>query len=197
MNLDSFSKKTILVFTFLVLASLVFASSTLSIFKPQTLNLESLLFILFGMILIGIAFNHKNAFYFSVFGALVILGFKEWMNPEFRLLEHIFGENNLLDQIVSKELRQGEWPIILNLFGLLLGFAILARFFEDSGLPDYIPNFLPGGWQGPFILLVFVFIMSTFLDNIAAALVGGTLALVVFRRNVHIGYIAVPPSLPV
>lgn len=190
MNIKSVSRKSFLIFTFLLLASVVFATSTLSIFKPQTLNMESLLFILFGMILIGIAFNHKNAFYFSVFGALIILGFKEWMNPEFHLLEHIFGENSFLEQLISKDMRQGEWPIILNLFGLLLGFAILARFFEDSGLPDYIPNFLPGGWQGPFLLLVFVFIMSTFLDNIAAALVGGTLALVVFRKNVHIGYIA-------
>ncbi len=35
-----------------------------------------------------------------------------------------------------------------------------------------------------------VFILSSFLDNIAAALIGGTIALVVFRRKVHIGYIA-------
>jgi Na+/H+ antiporter NhaD/arsenite permease-like protein len=49
---------------------------------------------------------------------------------------------------------------------------------------------LPGDWKGAFILLVFVFILSTFLDNIAAALIGGTIALVVFRNKVHAGYIA-------
>jgi Na+/H+ antiporter NhaD/arsenite permease-like protein len=38
--------------------------------------------------------------------------------------------------------------------------------------------------------LIFVFIMSSFLDNIAAALIGGTIALVVFKNKVHIGYIA-------
>ena len=38
--------------------------------------------------------------------------------------------------------------------------------------------------------LVFVFILSSFLDNIAAALIGGTIALVVFKKRVHIGYIA-------
>ena len=32
--------------------------------------------------------------------------------------------------------------------------------------------------------------MSAFLDNIAAALIGGTIALVVFKNKVHIGYIA-------
>ena len=53
-----------------------------------------------------------------------------------------------------------------------------------------MPKFLPDDWKGPFILLVFVFILSSFLDNIAAALIGGTIALVVFRKKVHIGYIA-------
>jgi len=35
-----------------------------------------------------------------------------------------------------------------------------------------------------------VFVLSSFLDNIAAALIGGTMARAVFRHNVHIGYIA-------
>jgi Na+/H+ antiporter NhaD/arsenite permease-like protein len=40
------------------------------------------------------------------------------------------------------------------------------------------------------MLLVVVFVMSAFLDNIAAALIGGTVAAHVFRRRVHIGYLA-------
>jgi Na+/H+ antiporter NhaD/arsenite permease-like protein len=40
------------------------------------------------------------------------------------------------------------------------------------------------------VLLIFVFILSSFLDNIAAALIGGTIALVVFKKRVYIGYIA-------
>ena len=35
-----------------------------------------------------------------------------------------------------------------------------------------------------------VFVLSSFLDNIAAALIGGTMAAVVFRKKVHIGYLA-------
>jgi Na+/H+ antiporter NhaD/arsenite permease-like protein len=37
---------------------------------------------------------------------------------------------------------------------------------------------------------VIVFVLSSFLDNIAAALIGGTMAAGVFRKKVHIGYLA-------
>ena len=100
------------------------------------------------------------------------------------------GTNSIGAQLMDKGLRQGEWGIILNLLGLLLGFAILSKIFEESGVPDVLPRLLPDDWKGPFILLVFVFILSSFLDNIAAALIGGSIALVVFKKKVHIGYIA-------
>src|SRR5258708_5300790 len=35
-----------------------------------------------------------------------------------------------------------------------------------------------------------IFVLSSFLDNIAAALIGGTIARTVFRGKVHIGYLA-------
>jgi len=40
------------------------------------------------------------------------------------------------------------------------------------------------------VLLVIVGVISSFLDNIAAALIGGTMARHVFRGKVHIGYLA-------
>ena len=40
------------------------------------------------------------------------------------------------------------------------------------------------------MLLVIVFVLSGFLDNIAAAMIGGTMARHVFRGKVHIGYLA-------
>ena len=91
---------------------------------------------------------------------------------------------------MNKEMRQGEWGIILNLLGLLLGFAVLSKIFEESKVPDILPRYLPDDWKGPFLLLVFIFIMSAFLDNIAAALIGGTIALVVFKKRVHMGSLA-------
>ena len=42
-------------------------------------------------------------------------------------------------------------------------------FFEDGGVPELLPKLLPEGWLGPFMLLVIVWILSGFLDNIAAA----------------------------
>ena len=40
------------------------------------------------------------------------------------------------------------------------------------------------------MLLVMVFVLSSFLDNIAAAMIGGAMAHTVFRGRVHIGYLA-------
>jgi Na+/H+ antiporter NhaD/arsenite permease-like protein len=80
--------------------------------------------------------------------------------------------------------------ILANLLGLLLGFALLSKHFEDSGVPAALPRFLPDDWKGAFALLGLIFVLSSFLDNIAAALIGGTIAGVVFRGKVHIGYLA-------
>jgi hypothetical protein len=125
-----------------------------------------------------------------VTGLAVLLLFKIVFAQGFNFYEHFFGTTSFGEQLMNKELRQGEWGIILNLLGLLLGFAVLSKIFEDSGVPDILPRYLPDDWKGPFLLLVFVFILSSFLDNIAAALIGGTIALVVFKNKVHIGYIA-------
>ena len=65
-----------------------------------------------------------------------------------------------------------EWVILANLLCLLVGFAILARHFEDSRVPEALPRVLPRDWKGGFVLLVLIFVLSGFLDNIAAALIG-------------------------
>ncbi len=66
--------------------------------------------------------------------------------------------------------------ILANLFMLLLGFALLARYFEESRVPAVLPRYLPDGWLGGFVLLMLVFVLSSFLDNIAAAMIGGAIA---------------------
>lgn len=40
------------------------------------------------------------------------------------------------------------------------------------------------------MLLLLVFVLSSFLDNIAAAMIGGAIAHTVFKGKVHIGYLA-------
>jgi len=147
-------------------------------------------FIIFGLILLGVALFHKHTFRVAVTGLAVLLAYKLIFDPGFHLGEHLFGTTPFGEQLINKELRQGEWGILLNLLGLLLGFAVLSKIFEESRVPELLPRYLPNDWKGPFILLLFVFILSSFLDNIAAALIGGTIALVVFKDKVHIGYIA-------
>jgi Na+/H+ antiporter NhaD/arsenite permease-like protein len=83
-----------------------------------------------------------------------------------------------------------EWVILANLLGLLLGFALLSDHFERSQVPLELPRILPDDWKGGFALLWIVFVLSSFLDNIAAAIIGATMAAAVFRKKVHIGYLA-------
>lgn len=155
---------------------------------PSIFNIR-LEFILFALILIGVAFFHKKVFWVALFGLLSIFIFKLIFEPQFNFAHHIFGEVPFIKQIIHKDLRQGEWGILLNLFGLLLGFTILAKHFEQSRVPDVLLKFLPNDWKGPFVLLALVFILATFLDNIAAAVIGGTVASVVFKKRLHIGFI--------
>ncbi len=136
-------------------------------------------FILFALTLVGVAVFHHKTMYVALTGLAVILLFK-FAFTDFSLTEHILG---------SAE-KEGEWRILLNLLGLLFGFAILAEHFKESRFPEILPNYLPNDWKGGLVLLIFITILSSFLDNIAAAMIGGTIAMVVFKGKVHIGYLA-------
>ena len=179
-------KLLLLLPTFLFLPLALFASTG----KVPSIGPVRVEFIVFGLILLGVAVLHKQTFQVATIGLLVLLAIKLLFDPGFHLYHHLFGSNSFLTQLTDKSLRQGEWGIILNLAGLLLGFAILSKIFEESGVPAILPKYLPDDWKGPFLLLVFVFVLSSFLDNIAAALIGGAIAVVVFKNRVHIGYIA-------
>ncbi len=137
-------------------------------------------FILFGMTLLGVALFHKYTLQVALTGLTVIilykLGFTGFKTGD--------GFDGLLSHLFH------EWVILTNLFCLLVGFALLSNHFEKSHLPMVLPKYLPDDWKGAFVLLVMIFILSAFLDNIAAALIGGTLAATLFRRKVHIGYLA-------
>ena len=89
---------------------------------------------------------------------------------------------------------QHEWVILANLFLLLMGFALLSRHFEKSRIPDEMPAFLPDDWKGGLRCSSIVFVLSSFLDNIAAALIGGTMARHVFKERCTSAIS--PPSSP-
>jgi Na+/H+ antiporter NhaD/arsenite permease-like protein len=137
-------------------------------------------FILFALTLLGVALYHHRTLEVALTGLVVISLYKIAFTG--------FHEGNGLNGWLAH--LGHEWVVLANLLGLLLGFALLARHFEDSGVPRVLPRFLPDDWKGAFVLLVMVFVLSSFLDNIAAALIGGTVAAHVFRRRVHIGYLA-------
>ncbi len=137
-------------------------------------------FALFAMTLAGVALFHHQTLRVALTG-LVVVALYKLVFTGFKTGPGIAG--------LSRHL-QHEWVILANLFGLLMGFALLSKHFEESRIPAELPKFLPDDWTGGFALLVIVFVLSAFLDNIAAALIGGTMARVVFRGKVHIGYLA-------
>jgi Na+/H+ antiporter NhaD/arsenite permease-like protein len=137
-------------------------------------------FILFAATLLGVALFHRHTLAVALCGLAAIIAYK--------LAATGFIHGPGLAGLGAHLLH--EWVILTNLLGLLLGFALLARHFEDSGVPAVLPRFLPDDWKGGFMLLLMIFVLSAFLDNIAAAMIGGTMAHSVFRRKVHIGYLA-------
>ena len=137
-------------------------------------------FMLFAITLVGVALLHRYTLYVALAGLAVITGYK----LAFTGFKFGAGFAGLALHL------QHEWVILANLFLLLTGFALLSRHFEASRVPDEMPAFLPDDWKGGLVLLVAVFVLSAFLDNIAAALIGGTMARHVFRGKVHIGYLA-------
>ena len=131
-------------------------------------------FILFALTLLGVALFHDRTLDVALTGLTAIVLLKYLTTTDFSFAHHLAEEA----------------PILLNLLGLLLGFAVLARHFEQSEVPEILPRYLPDDWKGGFVLLAMVFVLSAFLDNIAAAMIGGTIALHVFHKRLDIGYLA-------
>lgn len=154
-------------------------SASIAVTMPHVLGVP-IEFILFGLTLAGVAVLHHHTLRVAVLGAVLIALYKIGFSP-FATGQGVagFGAHML-----------HEWVILSNLLLLLLGFALLANHFEQSGVPAALPNYLPDDWKGGFVLLCAIAVMSAFLDNIAAAMIGGTVAATVYQRRVHIGYIA-------
>jgi len=137
-------------------------------------------FVLFAATLFGIALFHRHTLPISLAGLLAITAYK-------------LGSTGFKDGagLVGLAIHLGqEFSLLSNLFLLLVGFALLSRHFEESRIPDEMPRLLPSGWKGVLTLLAIVFVLSSFLDNIAGAIIGGTVARHVFGGKVHIAYLA-------
>ena len=137
-------------------------------------------FVLFGITLLCVALFHRHSMIVALLGLAAVIAYKVaygdfdgqsgWLGLQWHLQE--------------------EWVILANLFALLVGFALLSRHFEESQVPRLLPRVLPDDWKGGVVLLAMVFVLSAFLDNIAAAMIGATVASAVYRQKLHIGYLA-------
>jgi Na+/H+ antiporter NhaD/arsenite permease-like protein len=137
-------------------------------------------FLIFGLTLLGVALFHRHTLGIALLGLAAVTAYKVWYA----------GFDGQMGLLGLQWHLQEEWVILANLFALLVGFALLARHFEQSQLPRLLPRVLPDDWKGGLVLLALVFVLSAFLDNIAAAMIGATVAGTVFRSRLHIGYLA-------
>ena len=137
-------------------------------------------FYLFGAMLLGVALFHHHTLKVALAGLATILAYQAVISG----FPTGFGLSALARHL------QHEWVILTNLMLLLVGFELLSNQFEQSNLPDHLPNLLPDTWLGGLALLAIVFVMSAFLDNIAAAVIGGVMARHVYKGRVSIGFLA-------
>jgi Na+/H+ antiporter NhaD/arsenite permease-like protein len=137
-------------------------------------------FLLFGATLACVALFHRHTLPVALLGLAAIVGYK-LVFTDFSGMPGWYGLVWHLEE---------EWVILTNLFALLVGFALLSRHFEQSHLPHLLPRLLPDDWKGGLVLLALVFVLSAFLDNIAAAMIGATVARAVYGGRVHLGFLA-------
>jgi Na+/H+ antiporter NhaD/arsenite permease-like protein len=137
-------------------------------------------FILFGLMLLGVALFHRRALAISVVGLLVIFAFETFITA--------YPTGRGADALLAHA--SHEWVTIVNLFLLLVGFELLSNQFERSNLSDHLPNLLPDGFAGGVALLAIIFVLAAFLDNIAAAILGGVMARHLYRGRVRVAFVA-------
>lgn len=137
-------------------------------------------FVLFAAMLAGVGLFHRRALEISLAGLAFILAYE----AIFSTFPTGSGAGALIRHL------DHEWVIVTNLLLLLVGFELLSNQFEQSQLPDHLPRLLPDGWTGGLALLAIIFVLAGFLDNIAAAVLGGVMARHVYGGRLSIGFLA-------
>jgi Na+/H+ antiporter NhaD/arsenite permease-like protein len=137
-------------------------------------------FFLFGLTLLGVAVFHRRTLEVALAGLAVILAYQGFLGT--------FPTGHGLPALAEHFAH--EWVILSNILLLLVGFEVLSNQFEKSALPDHMPGVLPDSWLGGLALLAIVFVLSAFLDNIAAAVIGGVMARHLYQGRVSVGFLA-------
>jgi Na+/H+ antiporter NhaD/arsenite permease-like protein len=135
-------------------------------------------FFIFAVTLIAVGLFHRHTLAAAASGLLAVVSYRLMM----------LGGAEWLHWIGS--VATHEWSTLANIVLVLLGFAVMANHFERSQLAEALPRVLPNNWTGGLSLLGLVFVLSTFLDNIAAAIIGGIMSRHYYRGRVGIGFLA-------
>src|SRR3989442_9537208 len=116
-------------------------------------------FVLFALTLLGVALFQRHTLQVALTGLAVITLYKIFF-AGFKAGAGLGGFGMHMAH---------EWVILSNLFGLLLGFALLSNHFERSKVPAVLPHFLPADWNGGVARVGVGFVLSAFLDSISSA----------------------------
>lgn len=141
--------------------------------------MNALLWLLFACMIAGISIFHKHNLRIALFGCGAIMTTRYLVG-----WDGVSGITGLTHHFAH------EWVSVANIFMLITGFELVSQYFSRSNLPILIPRILPDDWKGGLVLLGLVFVCSAFLDNIAAAMIGGTIASTVYKGRVSTGYVA-------
>ncbi len=87
-------------------------------------------FFLFGATLLGVAVFHRHTLPIALAGLAAVMAYKLAFG-DFHGTPGWHGLQSHLEE---------EWVILTNLFALLVGFAVLSRYFEESGVPLLLPR---------------------------------------------------------
>jgi Na+/H+ antiporter NhaD/arsenite permease-like protein len=135
-------------------------------------------FFIFAATLVMVGLFHRHTLLAAVSGLLAVNAYKLAILGGYAWLYWIGG------------IAAHEWSTLANIVLVLLGFAVMANHFERSRLAQVLPRVLPQNWTGGLSLLGLVFVLSIFLDNIAAAIIGGIMARHYYRHEVGVGFLA-------
>ena len=128
-------------------------------------------FILFALTLIGVALFHHHTLRVALDGPAAIIAVQDRVRRFRRARRH-----RLVDHLAH------EWVLLANLLGSCSGFALLRQHFEDSRVRAMLPV-AARRLEGRLRAACMIFVLSSFLDNIAAALIGGTMATASFAAR--------------
>ena len=96
-------------------------------------------FVLFALTLLGVALLHHRTLEVALTGLAAVVAVQAVLH---RL------PRRARPARASPCTCASEWVVLANLFGLLMGFALLSRHFEASHVPARLPDYLPDDWRG-------------------------------------------------